>query len=64
MKNLSMKCIETFLIYIFFIFNILNDVIVISFILESPFHIILKNILHEFINHMFRDIHNLVYQYL
>jgi hypothetical protein len=61
MKKLSMKCIETFLIYLFFIFKILNDVIVISFILESPFHIIFKNILHEFINHMFGDIHNLVY---
>jgi len=35
MKNLLVKCIETFHIYI-------NDVIVINFIFESPFHIIFK----------------------
>jgi hypothetical protein len=56
MKNWLMKCIETFLIYIF-----LNDVIVMNFILGSPFHIFfLKNCMDFVINHMFRDIHWLV----
>jgi hypothetical protein len=36
MKNLLMKCIETFLIYVFWNFKILNDVIVkiLSFIIH------------------------------
>ncbi len=60
MKNLLVKCIENFLIYI--IFKNLNDVIVINFIIESPFHINFLNLLHGFyINHMFRDIHKLTY---
>jgi len=31
MKNLLVKCIETFLIYIFLIFKVLNDVIIVNF---------------------------------
>jgi hypothetical protein len=42
MKNLLVKCIETFLIYIFQFFKILNEVIVINFMLENPFHIFKK----------------------
>jgi len=42
MKNLLVKCIETFLIYIFQFFKILNEVIVINFMLENPFHIFFK----------------------
>jgi hypothetical protein len=45
MKNRLMKCIEIFLIYIF---SILNDVIVINFILGSPFHIKFFNLLQGF----------------
>jgi len=48
MKNLLVKCIETFLIYIFQFFKILNEVIVINFMLENPFHILKKNLLHGF----------------
>jgi hypothetical protein len=48
MKNLLMKCIETFLIFIFLIKKFVNDVIVIHFILGSPFHIFFKKNLHGF----------------
>jgi hypothetical protein len=48
MKNLLMKCIETFLMYIFLIKKKFNDVIVITFILASPFHIKFFNLLHGF----------------
>jgi hypothetical protein len=44
MKCLLVKCIETFHIYI----EDLNDMIAIIFFLESPFHIINFNLLHEF----------------
>ncbi len=43
-----MKCIAIFIIYKFLILKILNDVIVINFILGSPFHINFKNLLHGF----------------
>ncbi len=39
MKNLFVKCIETFLIYIFIKLKSLIDMIVINFIFESSFHI-------------------------
>jgi hypothetical protein len=39
MNKLLVKCIETFLIYIFLFFKVLNDIIVINFIFESPLHI-------------------------
>jgi hypothetical protein len=42
-----MKCIETFLIFIFLINFFVNDVIVIHFILGSPFQFF-KNLLHGF----------------
>jgi hypothetical protein len=62
MKNLLMKCIEIFLIYLFLILNILNDVIVVNIIFESPFHINFFTFFMDFfINHMFKDIHRLVY---
>jgi len=48
MKNLLMKCIETFLIYIFLFLRVLNDIIVVNFIFESPFHILKFNLLHGF----------------
>jgi hypothetical protein len=48
MKFLLVKCIETFLIYIFQFLKILNEVIVINFMLENPFHIFFKNLLHGF----------------
>jgi hypothetical protein len=48
MKNLLVKCIETFLIYIFQFLKILNEVIVINFMLKNPFHILKKNLLHGF----------------
>jgi len=44
-----MKCIEIFLIYVFLFLKNLNDVIVINFILGSPFHIIFFNVLHGII---------------
>jgi hypothetical protein len=50
MKNLLVKCIETFLIYIFLILKKLNDMIIIKFILYSPFHINFFNLLHDFFN--------------
>jgi hypothetical protein len=43
MKNLLMKYIETFLIYIY-----LNDMIIINFFFQSPFHIKKFNLLHGF----------------
>jgi hypothetical protein len=49
MKKLLVKCIETFLIYIYIqLLKILNDMIVIKFIFESPFYIKFFNLLHEF----------------
>jgi uncharacterized membrane protein len=48
MKNLLLKCIEFFLTYIFLILKILNDMIILNFILESPFHIEKFNLLHGF----------------
>jgi len=45
MKNLIMKCIETFLIYIL---KVLNDMILEIFILDSPFHIKKNNLLYDF----------------
>jgi hypothetical protein len=48
MKNWLVNYIEIFLIYIFLIFEILNDVIVINFILGNPFHIKFFNLLHGF----------------
>jgi hypothetical protein len=48
MKNLLMKCIETFLVYIFLFFKVLNDVIIINFDPSNPFHIKNFNLLHGF----------------
>jgi len=61
MKNLLVKCIETFLIYIFLIFKVLNDVIIVNFYPWSPFHIKIFNILHDFFDQSHvRDIHRLI----
>jgi hypothetical protein len=63
MRSLLVKCIETFLVYIFFIFKVLNDMIVVNFYpWKSISHF--KNLIFctdFFINHMFKDIHRLVY---
>jgi hypothetical protein len=49
MKNWLMKCIEIFLIYIFFyFFRILNGMIVIFLKIGSLFHINFFNLLHRF----------------
>jgi hypothetical protein len=58
MKTLLMDYIETFLIYIFL--NVVNVVIFFSL----KVHFTLKNLIfcmNFLINHMFRDIHRLVY---
>jgi len=47
MKNLLMKCIETFLIYIY-IYKVLNDMIAVKFFHKSPFHIKNFNLLYGF----------------
>jgi hypothetical protein len=59
-----MKCTETFLIYIYIQFlKIVNNMILINIIFESPFHIKFFSLLYGFffINHMFKDIHKLAY---
>ncbi len=63
MKCLLVKCIETFLIYIYLFIKVLNDVIVVNF-LSLKVHFTLKNLIFYmdfFINHMVRIIHRLAY---
>jgi hypothetical protein len=51
MENLLMKCIETFLIYIYILFKKnLNDMIVVNVFLKSLFHIKNFNLLHGFVD--------------
>jgi hypothetical protein len=66
MKNLLMKCIETFLIYIYLAFQSFKWCDYYKF-LSLRIHFTINFLIFYmdfFINHMFRDIHRLAYEYL